>query len=209
MYPAMKRCLDEIEAGEKQLNDLRTDICKVLKLINFKYVTVAGQKYLIEVPNSNLRLVPTDWLKISSTKQVSRFRSPQIIKLCNQIDQQKELMIGHAADAWFAFLKCMIVTGPNMGGKSTYVRQIALLAIMAHIGSYVPAESAAIPLLDAIYVRMGSDDALAQGKSTFMVEMSETSEILSSATSRSLVILDELGRGTSTNDGTAVAYATL
>ncbi|GBM01935.1 DNA mismatch repair protein Msh3 [Araneus ventricosus] len=104
MYPAMKRCLDEIEAGEKQLNDLRTDICKVLKLINFKYVTVAGQKYLIEVPNSNLRLVPTDWLKISSTKQVSRFRSPQIIKLCNQIDQQKELMIGHAADAWFAFL---------------------------------------------------------------------------------------------------------
>ncbi|KFM63301.1 DNA mismatch repair protein Msh3, partial [Stegodyphus mimosarum] len=105
--------------------------------------------------------------------------------------------------------RCMIMTGPNMGGKSTCMRQIAHIAIMSHIGCYVPADSAVLPLLDGIYVRMGADDDLAQRKSTFMVEMSETSEILASATSNSLVILDELGRGTSTNDGAAIACATL
>ncbi|GFY80121.1 DNA mismatch repair protein Msh3 [Trichonephila inaurata madagascariensis] len=268
MYPAIQKCRFEISDSEKKLNDLRPKICKILKMINFKYTSVALQKYLIEVPNSNLHLVPNDWLKINSTKQVSRFKSPEILQLCNNLDQQKELMFKYSNDAWSTFLnefgahfykykraisylaeldcylslskvakeenycrplmmdasktifnvqqgrhpvnekimgegnqfvandvelneqkRCMIVTGPNMGGKSTYVRQIALIAIMAHMGCYVPAETASVPLFDAIYVRMGSEDALEQGKS--------------------LVILDELGRGTSTNDGTAIAYSTL
>ncbi|GFR10881.1 DNA mismatch repair protein Msh3 [Trichonephila clavata] len=288
MYPAIQKCQFEISDSEKKLNDLRPQICKILKMINFKYASVALQRYLIEVPNSNLHLVPSDWLKISSTKQVSRFKSPEILQLCNNLDQQKELMIKYSNDAWSTFLnefgthfykykrvisylaeldcylslskvakeenycrpvivdagetifnvqqgrhpvnekimgeenqfvandielneqkRCMIVTGPNMGGKSTYVRQLALIAIMSHMGSYVPAETANVPLFDTICVRMGSEDALEQGRSTFMVEMSETSEILANTTSKSLVILDELGRGTSTNDGAAIAYSTL
>ncbi|KAG5652337.1 hypothetical protein H0H81_005358 [Sphagnurus paluster] len=94
-----------------------------------------------------------------------------------------------------------IITGPNMGGKSSCVRMIGLIAIMAQIGSYVPAASVKLGLLDSVLTRMGASDDLARGRSTFMVEMSETSEILHSATSKSLVILDELGRGTSTFDG--------
>ncbi|KAF8652763.1 hypothetical protein AX16_004259 [Volvariella volvacea WC 439] len=102
-----------------------------------------------------------------------------------------------------------IITGPNMGGKSSCVRMVALVAIMAQIGSYVPAKSMKLGLLDSILTRMGASDDLARGRSTFMVEMSETSDILRTATERSLVILDELGRGTSTFDGMAIADATL
>ncbi|KAE9400754.1 hypothetical protein BT96DRAFT_956745 [Gymnopus androsaceus JB14] len=102
-----------------------------------------------------------------------------------------------------------IVTGPNMGGKSSSVRMVALIAIMAQIGSYVPATSVKLGMVDSVLTRMGAWDDLARGRSTFMVEMSETSEILQSATAKSLVILDELGRGTSTFDGMAIANAVL
>ncbi|KAK7343678.1 hypothetical protein VNO77_12606 [Canavalia gladiata] len=104
---------------------------------------------------------------------------------------------------------CQIVTGPNMGGKSCYVRQVALLAIMAQVGSFVPASSAKLHVLDGIYTRMGASDSIQQGRSTFLEELSETSHILHSCTEHSLVIIDELGRGTSTHDGMAIAYATL
>lgn len=100
-----------------------------------------------------------------------------------------------------------IVTGPNMGGKSTYLRQVALISVMAHCGSFVPAQAAHIPLLDRLFTRIGAGDNLAEGKSTFLVEMEETAAICAAATQQSLVILDEVGRGTSTFDGLALAQA--
>ena len=102
-----------------------------------------------------------------------------------------------------------ILTGPNMAGKSTYLRSAALIAIMAHMGSFVPAESARIGLVDRIFSRIGAHDELSRGQSTFMVEMVETANILRNATDRSLVILDEVGRGTSTYDGMAIAWSVL
>jgi DNA mismatch repair protein MutS len=100
-----------------------------------------------------------------------------------------------------------IITGPNMGGKSTYLRQTALLCVMAQCGSFVPSKSAQLPLLDAIFTRIGASDNVAEGKSTFLVEMEETAHICRYATEKSLVILDEVGRGTSTFDGLAIAQA--
>uniref|UniRef100_A0A453CB78 DNA mismatch repair proteins mutS family domain-containing protein n=3 Tax=Aegilops tauschii subsp. strangulata TaxID=200361 RepID=A0A453CB78_AEGTS len=104
---------------------------------------------------------------------------------------------------------CQIVTGPNMGGKSCYIRQVALITIMAQVGSFVPASSAILHVVDGIYTRMGASDSIQQGTSTFYEEMNEASNILQNCSSRSLVIIDELGRGTSTHDGVAIAYATL
>jgi DNA mismatch repair protein MutS len=101
----------------------------------------------------------------------------------------------------------LLITGPNMAGKSTFVRQVALITLLAHAGSYVPAAAARIDLVDRIFTRIGSSDDLARGQSTFMVEMSETANILNNATPRSLIILDEIGRGTSTFDGLSLAWS--
>jgi DNA mismatch repair protein MutS len=105
--------------------------------------------------------------------------------------------------------RCFIVTGPNMGGKSTYLRQIALIAILAQVGSYVPAQRATVGVVDRVFARLGAADDLHEGESTFMVEMREAAHILTHATERSLVVIDELGRGTATTDGQSLAQAVL
>lgn len=103
--------------------------------------------------------------------------------------------------------RLLLITGPNMAGKSTYLRQVALIIIMAQMGSYIPAKSARLGIVDKVFTRIGASDDLSRGQSTFMVEMTETANILNNATSRSLVILDEIGRGTSTYDGISIAWS--
>ncbi|HUR80885.1 MAG TPA: hypothetical protein VM733_08970 [Thermoanaerobaculia bacterium] len=130
-------------------------------------------------------------------------------------DARHAVVERHAADAFVpndvtldaAEHQLVILTGPNMGGKSTYLRQTALLCLMAQAGSFVPARTAKLPVVDRLFARVGASDNIARGQSTFMVEMQETANILHSASSRSLVILDEIGRGTSTFDGLSLAWA--
>jgi len=274
-----------IASVEQDLDAHRPVAADKIKKKKIDYVTVAGIEYLIEVENSHIQNVPASWVKISGTKKVSRFHTPEVVGLVRERDQHKEALAA-ACDVAFAKLladiaskyqsfrdcvqalatldcllslatvasqpgyvkpdytddlciaieqgrhpmveqllldtyvpndidlasnrsRALLVTGPNMGGKSSYVRQIALIAVMGQIGSYVPAESAKLGMLDAVFTRMGAFDNMMAGESTFMVELSETSDILKRATPRSLIILDELGRGTSTHDGVAIAQAVL
>ena len=113
----------------------------------------------------------------------------------------------HRPEACAATAQIGLITGPNMAGKSTYIRQVALLTLLAHTGSFVPAAEARIDLVDRIFTRIGASDDLARGQSTFMVEMTETANILNNATARSLIVLDEIGRGTSTFDGLSLAWS--
>ncbi|KAF3916547.1 hypothetical protein ABW20_dc0102216 [Dactylellina cionopaga] len=274
-----------IKGVEYDLQDHLKEAAKAVKQKQLEYVTVAGVDYLIQISNVNLKNVPASWVKISGTKKVSRFHTPEVLKFLRERDQRKETLANECDRAFREFMgqiaaqyqqyrdavqslatldclvslatvaqkpgyakpvltdgiglkvkqgrhpmveqllldayvpndielgedhkRSLLITGPNMGGKSSYVRQVALIAIMAQIGSYVPAESAELGLLDAVFTRMGAFDNMMTGESTFMVELSETSDILKQATPRSLVILDELGRGTSTHDGVAIAYSVL
>ncbi|KAJ2661305.1 MutS protein 1 [Coemansia sp. RSA 1200] len=127
----------------------------------------------------------------------------------SQLLESSRQYVGNDCTFDNANARVLLLTGPNMGGKSTYLRQIALTSILAQIGAFVPADDAQLQIVDAIYSRIGAHDNLALDQSTFMIEMSETADILKHATPDSLVILDEIGRGTSTSDGIAIAYATL
>ncbi|GAP87316.2 putative DNA mismatch repair protein MSH3 [Rosellinia necatrix] len=278
-----------IASVEQELDAHRDAIASKLgKKPPVPYVTVAGIEYLVEVSNADLKRVPASWIKVSGTKRLSRFHTPEVVALVSERDQHREalsaacdaafasLLRSVAADyqplrdavAALATLDCLLslsrvaaspgytrprflpadapptvavtagrhpvaeqtlagsyipftttlaapaplahlVTGPNMGGKSSFVRAVALLVLLAQVGSFVPADAMALTLADAIHTRMGARDNLFRGESTFMVEVSETARILRAATPRSLVVLDELGRGTSTHDGTAIAQAVL
>ncbi|MCJ1400330.1 Mismatch repair protein msh3 [Xylographa trunciseda] len=274
-----------IAAVEQDLDAHRAAAAAKLRKKTVNYVTSSQIEYLIEVDNNELKNVPASWAKISGTKKLSRFHTPEVVRLIRERDQHKEALAAACDDAFATFLseisskyqvfrdcvqalavldcllslsivanqpgyvkpqytneicitveqgrhpmveqllldsyvpndidltsdrtRALLITGPNMGGKSSYVRQIALIAIMGQIGSYVPADSARLGMLDAVFTRMGAFDNMMAGESTFMVELSETSDILKQASPRSLVILDELGRGTSTHDGVAIAQAVL
>jgi DNA mismatch repair protein MutS len=138
----------------------------------------------------------------SSVLHISEGRHP-VIEAANQSEKfiPNDTLLDGELNRLF------IITGPNMAGKSTYIRQVALIALMAQMGSFVPAKSAHVGVVDKIFTRIGASDDLSRGQSTFMVEMTETANILNNATSRSLVILDEIGRGTSTYDGISIAWA--
>lgn len=281
--------LKEIDTIEENLQNELESIRKFLKRPNLNYITNLKETYLIEVRNGKaVDALPKDWLKISGTKSVLRFRSPEVSQLQKQLQYHQELLIKNCDQAYNNFLKLvdenyemfhsivhqlsvfdcvlsltaaslvksnyarpeiallqiidiknsrnpiienlsygysnyvannidisycknriLIITGPNMGGKSSYVKQIALLVIMCQIGCYIPCDLASVGIFDSIYVRMGASDNILKGKSTFMVEMLESANIISNFTSKSLIILDEIGRGTGTNDGIALAYSIL
>jgi DNA mismatch repair protein MutS len=142
----------------------------------------------------------------SGEMRVAAARHPVIEKLAEK-DAQRFIpndLYFHPETEFLA-----VITGPNMGGKSTYLRQAALLVILAQMGSFVPADAALLPIVDRVFTRIGAADNLARGRSTFMVEMTETAVILNTATPRSLIVLDEIGRGTSTYDGLALAWAVI
>ena len=133
--------------------------------------------------------------------EIKNGRHPIVEALSNEPFIPNDLLMNNSAD------RLLIITGANMGGKSTVLRQIALIQVLAQIGSFVPASSAKLPIIDRVWTRVGASDDLASGRSTFMVEMTETATILHNSTPRSLILLDEIGRGTSTFDGLAIAWA--
>lgn len=187
---AFKRLLDDIAAKYQSLRDCVSSLATLDALLSL--ATLANQPGYVK---------PT-FVKTTGLDIVGG-RHPMVEQLL--LDAYVPNNVHLSGDT----TRALLVTGPNMGGKSSYVRSAALIAIMGQIGSYVPAESAKLGMLDAVFTRMGALDNMLKGESTFMVELNETADILRSATSRSLIILDELGRGTSTFDGVAIAEAVL
>jgi DNA mismatch repair protein MutS len=155
-----------------------------------------GRHPVLEQNLADERFVPND----SSLSSSSGRQSAPI----SQAEDQSRLTSVATAEV---FPQIALITGPNMAGKSTYIRQVALITLLAHTGSFVPAAEARIDLVDRIFTRIGASDDLTRGQSTFMVEMTETANILNNATPRSLIVLDEIGRGTSTFDGLSLAWS--
>lgn len=170
------------------------DVAKTIAMIDVlsSLAQVAEQNnYVMPVVNDSDRI------------EIKNGRHPVVELLVNDSFVPNDTFLNNSED------RLAVITGPNMAGKSTYMRQVALIVIMAQIGSFVPAESAEIGVVDRVFTRIGASDDLGMGQSTFMVEMSEMSNILDNATSKSLLILDEIGRGTSTYDGLSIAWAVI
>ncbi|AGO12644.1 AaceriADR168Cp [[Ashbya] aceris (nom. inval.)] len=273
----------DIEAVVMELREELKNIRAVLKrpMLNYK----DESDFLVEIRNTQVGSVPSDWVKVASTKAVSRFQTPVTAKLVAKLQYHKELLQDLALQEYQSFIKritgeytslrkailhlstydcilslaatscnvdyvrpkfnpnpqcinvtngrnpiiesldirympnditlsrqrkkIMIITGPNMGGKSSYIRQVALLVIMAQIGCYVPAQEAEFSIFDQIFTRIGAYDNLLRNDSTFKIEMTEMVQILRSSTENSLLLLDEVGRGTGTHDGISISYALL
>lgn len=282
--------LNEISSINKELDVELKNLQTFLKRPNLAFVTNLKETHLIEVRNGKqVDALPKDWIKISGTKTVSRFRTPSITKLHKNLQYHNEKLLKNCDESYNKFLilidenyeffhsitknlsifdcllsftassliksnyirpsfipdkqiikmkksrnpiienlphgytsfvsndidilydenRVSLITGPNMGGKSSYVKQIALLVIMSQIGCFIPCDEAKLGIFDSIYIRMGASDNILKGKSTFMIEMLESVNIINNFSSRSLIILDEIGRGTGTIDGISIAYSIL
>jgi len=195
---------ERIEAIESELFlELRKEIAQYTKAVMHVAQAIARidcVSTLAEVAKQNHYCCPT--IDESNFIHIEEGRHPVIEQVC-----KKEKFISNDTYLNDQEQRLMLITGPNMAGKSTYLRQVALIVILAQIGSFVPAKKAHIGIVDKVFTRIGASDDLSRGQSTFMVEMTETSNILNNVTSRSLVILDEIGRGTSTYDGISIAWS--
>ena len=197
---------DKVVALEYQLFvELREEVCAHVAQIQATAAAVAQVDVLTSfavVAAANQYCMPL--VDSSSVLSITEGRHPVVEKMLkNAVFVPNDTHMDDGDDL------CAIITGPNMAGKSTYMRQVALIVLMAQMGSFVPARSAHIGVVDRVFTRIGASDDLAAGQSTFMVEMTEVAELLKNASRRSLLILDEIGRGTSTYDGMAIARAVL
>jgi DNA mismatch repair protein MSH3 len=197
-------------ASSKAWNDLLRDFCARYELLRRTINALATLDCLFSLAElSN---------KLNYTRPVFETGKPKLhvingrhpmIEVLLEREEEGVKFVPNNANLSNEGERCMIITGPNMGGKSSYIKSMALIVLMAHIGAFVPATSCHLTLFDSIYTRMGASDDMYRGQSTFFVELSEAGECLRRATERSLIVMDELGRGTSTHDGTGIAYATL
>jgi len=208
--PALKEYEEKVLGADERILVRELEIFESLRL------RVAGES--IRIQESARSLAAVDVLaSLAETAAVSNYTKPHVHDADEYVvtDGRHPVVERYAQGSFVpndidlngSSRQLVILTGPNMGGKSTYLRQAALIPLLAQIGSFVPARDAKVPIVDRIFARVGASDNIARGQSTFMVEMQETANILHTATSRSLVVLDEIGRGTSTFDGLSIAWA--
>ena len=209
--PELKEMEAKILNADEQVMKLEYDLfLEIREFISSHVKRIQETAYniaVIDVINSlSLAAVKNNYVRPEMNKEgyisITDGRHPVIEKI-----MKNEMFVPNDTYIDKKEYRMSIITGPNMAGKSTYMRQVALIALLAHIGSFVPAKKAEICVVDKIFTRVGASDDLSQGQSTFMVEMSEVSNILQNATSDSLLILDEIGRGTSTYDGLSIAWS--
>jgi DNA mismatch repair protein MutS len=187
-YSLFQEILEKVQGENTRLVSAGNIIAKIDFLIS---LTVVARRHNYARP----------FIDDSSVIEITEGRHPVLERVLMEQFVPNDAHLDHEGD------RLLIITGPNMAGKSTYMRQVALIVLMAQIGSFVPATEARIGMVDRIFTRIGASDYLAKGQSTFMVEMIETANILHNATTRSLIVLDEIGRGTSTFDGISIAWA--
>ncbi len=186
----------------KQVVDILTENMETLKSISSAIALLDCITSLSTVAKER-RYVRPEMVESGSPMSITEGRHPVVEAISKERFVPNDTLLDNDEN------RCAVITGPNMAGKSTYMRQVALIAIMAHIGSFVPAKAAKIPVIDRIFTRVGASDNLIFNQSTFMVEMTEVATILLHATKDSLLILDEVGRGTSTYDGLSIAWAVI
>ena len=211
--PRLKELEDKILGAEDKLNSLEYEIFSSIRdQVGDNIVRIQDTARIVseidvlaslsEVARRNHYVRPK--LNTTGVIEIKQGRHPVVEKMI-----ENEAFVPNDTFLDNKKKRISVITGPNMAGKSTYMRQVALIVLMAQIGSFVPAKKADIGLVDRIFTRIGASDDLGSGQSTFMVEMTEVANILRSATSRSLLILDEIGRGTSTFDGLSIAWAVI